>query len=338
MLRFASKKGASTVNTPCSDLGFWQFLLVIFKTGTALTTDELNGQDQQLLLRGTQRHRSNLLLSSISAPLLPLFTGVLRAANEQFDTDNNEETMTVLSKVLETAATCLKLLTTSLEEQFHPTLEHLADTILSALASWSLAVSNGISDGSEQMARPLYNMSLILLNEFAKLCRRQTNQRKVFMLMTDKLLAPLLDARYQHHQLYNKEASHSALITSIDSVLRRGLFHTDHLADFATVLKNMHTNKSTKSHGNNEGRDISSYQKALFNRLNELTKNEITSKQVNPILSVLLRFFIDESRRRQRSIMTNSGSGTEQSELLAKQLEFAFFADLYRISDASVHH
>jgi hypothetical protein len=94
--------------------------------------------------------------------------------------------------------------------------------------------------------------------------------------MTEKLLATLLEARYLSTTLSTSDANPSALTTSIDLLLRRSLFHVDHLADFSTVLGSKNVQKSSR---NSDSRDIASYQKSLFTQLEIMIKETATSQQ-----------------------------------------------------------
>ena len=75
----------STLGTPCSDAGFWQFLLQLLRTGTPLATGHnatSGGQQQHTLTHQSNPRRANAWLASISSPLLPLYSGLLRAVDE----------------------------------------------------------------------------------------------------------------------------------------------------------------------------------------------------------------------------------------------------------------
>ncbi|KAI8055251.1 hypothetical protein BDF22DRAFT_376063 [Syncephalis plumigaleata] len=327
MLRFATKKGASVLGTPASQLNFWQFLLTAFDGTSSLTAVHRTAPAD------TTTQRNNKIIASINAPLLPLFVGALRAIKEQIEQSSAaEEDIQSLNKVLEIATTCLRRLVSSLGEQLQLTSEHLVDAIILALTVWKQTMNQ--SDFTDKTVRlhSLHSMALTLLNEFSKLCKRQTNQKKVFTLMTDKLLTTLLEARYLSATSSTSDTNQSALVTSIELLLRRSLFHVDNLADFSTVLGSRNTQKSSR---NNDSRDIASYQKSLFTQLETMIKETTTSQQVHAILATLLRLFIDESRKRQKT-MTAQHQNADSNEMLVKQLEFSFFVELYRINSMTV--
>ncbi|RKP24228.1 hypothetical protein SYNPS1DRAFT_30004 [Syncephalis pseudoplumigaleata] len=154
----------------------------------------------------------------------------------------------------------------------------------------------------------------------------------VYTLMTDKLLPALLEARYL------STSNGGTSDASVDLVLRRSLFHVDHLADFTTILGSKQQGQKAAAGGSrgNDSRDMTSYQRSLFTRLEAMIADAATSEQVHAVLDMLLRCFIDESRRRQKAAASHNQQGGESSDLPAKQLEFAFFAEMYRINRATV--
>jgi hypothetical protein len=154
----------------------------------------------------------------------------------------------------------------------------------------------------------------------------------------EKLLAPVLRVRALASNIKDQTGCDMGLIrattslgNSIEQMLRHGLFHQDHLADFGTVLQSLHGEKG----GN--GRHIASYQKQLFDQLKQLVSDSTSASSALDAFSTLYALFVEASRRRQRALESSNatalsrGSSSEQQELTVRQLEFAFFEELYHI-------
>ncbi|RKP09057.1 Urb2/Npa2 family-domain-containing protein [Thamnocephalis sphaerospora] len=335
MLRFAGKRGASTVGTPCDHVGFWRFMLAMLCETRQTTGGAGNATEVATGTDTPEKASGAAALAAVRTPLVPLISGALRAVNDRLTAADAEESNSAsLCSLMEVVLACLRLLVEApFNRVFQPALEQWIDCALHALLAWSIAKSHQ----ETMLLDSISYVASTALSEFSKLCRSQTNQRKIFITVTEKLLRSLLSVRAQAVHAGDdgsgarSTAAQSQLVHSIDQTLRRGLFHQEHLADFGTVLHALNAEKSSTT------RNIASYQKQLFDQLRVLAADQTSAPKALAAFSVLFRLFIDESRRRQRVLeasrtatVSYSQSG-EQHELVARQLEFSFFSELHRI-------
>ncbi|ORZ05335.1 Urb2/Npa2 family-domain-containing protein [Lobosporangium transversale] len=214
-------------------------------------------------------------------------------------------------EILESASTCFELLTLPLmSDWFQPTLEQytpLIQAILEALVEMVQETSKIDTAKYSTIMR----FAFIVLDQFKRLIIIQPNQKKVFALVAAKMFEMLVRARVAVRKVPGLSSAECQ--EAIDAILRTGLFHQDHLQEYTAG----YTGRDEKS--------IQSYQKQLFEQIATLIRSEY-STAVLDILPVFLHYFVEESRRRQRSLAI---SGLDRSLDSTRETEFAFFKIIY---------
>ncbi|KAI1315003.1 hypothetical protein EDD11_001388 [Mortierella claussenii] len=215
--------------------------------------------------------------------------------------------------VLESAFTCLELLSSPhMSEWFQPTLEQytpLVQVTLEAVVEMVQESSATGNNGQKQIT--LMAFAHIVLDRFRRLAVIQPNQKKVFALVAGKMFEALIKARLVIRAV--SEASSAECQEDIGAILRTGLFHQEHLQEY------------TAGYLGGDETSIQSYQKQLFEQIATLIKSD-SSAAVLDVLPALLRYFVEESRRRQRSL---ASGGFERGLESARDTEFTFFKIIY---------
>ncbi|KAG0220525.1 hypothetical protein BGX31_010922 [Mortierella sp. GBA43] len=213
--------------------------------------------------------------------------------------------------VLQAASYCFDLLSSPpLSKWFQPTLEQFTPLVQATLDAL-IQVAQAPSDPSMEKQRIMVSFACIILDRFQHLIVIQPNQRKVFGVVAGKMFEALVMARTATRNISGSTSAECQL--AMNTILRMGLFHHEHLQEY-TVGYTMGGEKS-----------IQSYQKQLFEQITNLIKSE-HSTAVLDVLPVLLRYFVEETRRKQRN-MANGGS--ERGIDNAHETEFSFFKIIY---------
>jgi len=245
-------------------------------------------------------------------------------------------------QVLETVTSCFEMLFGPLmSEWFQPTLEQytpLAQATLEALIEITSRTSKITADKQDVIMK----LSQIVLDRFKRLVIIQPNQKKVFSLLAGKMFEVMVRARVSIRQI--PSVSQELCQDSIGAIMRTGLFHQEHLQEYTAGYI---AGKDEKS--------IQSYHKQLFDQIATMIKSDhaaegmvfrilnqvrlgslsscnlthsylISHETALDVIPVLLKYFVEESRRRQRSL---ASSGFERGMDNARDTEFAFFKILY---------
>ncbi|KAG0268279.1 hypothetical protein DFQ27_007130 [Actinomortierella ambigua] len=262
--------------------------------------------------------------------------------------------------VLELANACFELLlSNSMAEWFQPTLEQYTPLVHAALAILpdmfpepSSSANTHAASSPSPLTSPtqshdyspedkviLLSFSGITLDHFRRLMVIQANQKKVFGLITGKMLDALVCARFSIQRILSQDASDEATtaqmqrhgqdcLDSIGAILRHGLFHQDHLQEYTTSFN---IAASSSSGGANDSeKAIQSYQKQLFDQMESMAKSNRPVAALD-VLPILLVYFIEESRRRQR-ILASGGLDRSSGMDSARSTEFKFFTELYTLA------
>ncbi|KAF9177997.1 hypothetical protein BGZ51_008221 [Haplosporangium sp. Z 767] len=213
--------------------------------------------------------------------------------------------------VLEAACISFDILSgPHMSEWFQPTLEQytpLVQATLEALVEMVQDTSNVDSHKQEVIT----TLAHIVLDRFKRLAVIQPNQKKVFGLVAGKMFEALVRARVAIRKV--PEVLRTKCQEAIGAILRTGLFHQEHLQEY------------TSGYTGGDEKSIQSYQKQLFEQVSLLTKSD-HSTAVLDVLPVLLRYFVEESRRKQRSL---ANSGFDRGLDSARETEFSFFKIIY---------
>ncbi|KAG5460243.1 MAG: hypothetical protein BJ554DRAFT_7730 [Olpidium bornovanus] len=231
--------------------------------------------------------------TSLKTPVVPLFTGFAsRLARELETSAPNDGAPTclldgghVLATLLELSSDCLRMLANS----------DAGSAVLSSSLDYQAALIPPLVDvlfrlwdtktGMDRAWRTraqraaLCTLSLALML-FESQLAGQGNQKKVFTLVTGKLLAPLLRLRCS---ACGKQEECFECLCSVNAILRTSLFHISTIADYFSVLPicpakrdgvKQPSAKGPKSLENDGGGNlIQSYQRALFHELAKLAQN-----------------------------------------------------------------
>ncbi|KAF8940055.1 hypothetical protein BGZ47_007901 [Haplosporangium gracile] len=218
------------------------------------------------------------------------------------------------ASVLESASVCFNLLSGPLmTEWFQPTLEQytpLVQTTLEALIEM-MQDSSKIDTHTQEI---MMDFAHIIFDRFKRLVVIQPNQKKVFGLVAGKMFEALVRARVVIRIIPGtlREECQKA----IGAILRTGLFHQEHLQEY------------TAGYIAGDEKSIQSYQKQLFEQIASMTKSAY-STAVLDVLPVLVQYFVEESRRKQRSM---ANSGFERGLESAREIEFSFFKIIYMLA------
>ncbi|KAF9981649.1 hypothetical protein BGZ75_007001 [Mortierella antarctica] len=216
------------------------------------------------------------------------------------------------SLVLESAFVCFDLLSSPImTEWFQPTLEQytpLVQAILEALIAMVQDVS-GIDLKKQEI---VLQIAHVVLDHFRRLVIIQPNQKKVFGLVAGKLFEPLVRARVAI-RMAPELLSRTECQDAIGAILRTGLFHQEHLQEY------------TAGYVVGDEKSLQSYQKQLFEQIATLAKSEYATAVLDA-LPVLLCYFVEETRRKQRHL---ASSGFDRGLDSARETEFSFFKIIY---------
>ncbi|KAF9346484.1 hypothetical protein BGX26_002004, partial [Mortierella sp. AD094] len=222
--------------------------------------------------------------------------------------------------VLESASASFELLSSSLmSEWFQPTLEQytpLVQATLEALVEMTQESSN-VNNEKQMIVMTLAHM---VLDRFKRLVVIQPNQKKVFALVAGKMFEALIRARVAIRKLPGPSTTECQ--EAIGAILRTGLFHQEHLQEYTT------------GYATGDEKSIQSYQKQLFEQIATLIKSEHATTVLD-VLPVLLRYFVEESRRKQRGL---ANSGFDRGMDSARETEFSFFKIIYVLARKQLPH
>ncbi|KAG0347767.1 hypothetical protein BG004_007023 [Podila humilis] len=243
------------------------------------------------------------------------------AEKPQASSSSDSLTETPSHQLLETVYSCFEMLSGPLmAEWFQPTLEvytPLAQSTLEVIIEMSSSTSNITTDKQEVIMK----FSQIVLDRLKRLVIIQPNQRKVFTLLVGKMFEVMVRARVIIRDIPG--ATSQMCQDAICAILRSGLFHQEHLQEY---IGSYNAEKDEKS--------VLSYQKQLFDHLSSMIKSEYSTAALD-IMPMLLKFFIEESRKKQRSLANN---GFERGMDNARDVEFAFFKILYVLAKNQLPH
>ncbi|KAF9438463.1 hypothetical protein BGZ76_007717 [Entomortierella beljakovae] len=268
----------------------------------------------------------------LRAPVIPIFTAIIqRVAPIQQPTQpeitsskekkskakkpaaptQNSPLDTPSETLLESVLACFSQLSSMhMVEWFQPTIEQytpLAQAILDTLVE----MTRESSDVSEKKQTLILAMAHIVLDRFKRMVLVQPNQKKVFTLVAGKMFEGLVRTRVAIQKLPG--SSTDECLEAIGAIIRNGLFHQEHLQEYTT------------GYSTGDEITIQSYQKQLFENIAALIKSEY-SVAVLEVLPILLRFFVEESRRKQKSL---ANSGFERGADGVRESEFTFFKIVY---------
>ncbi|KAI8604580.1 hypothetical protein EDD21DRAFT_207789 [Dissophora ornata] len=289
--------------------------------------------DDDLCGSGSQFGASQALGVLLRVPVIPVFMALieklshrpLAVAFQVESTKSGKKTKAAVAPVpihdpttetpsitvLEAASTCFGLLSSPLmSEWFQPTLEQytpLVQTTLEALVDVAQESSN-VSSKKQQIVT---NLAHMVLDRFKRLIVIQPNQKKVFALVAGRMFEALVRARVAICN--DPGASAVECQEALGAILKTGLFHQDHLPEY------------TAGYIAGDEKSVQSYQKQLFEQIATLIKSE-HSTAVLDILPLLLRLFVEESRKRQRGLAIN---GFDRGTDSARETEFSFFKIIY---------
>ncbi|KAG0198648.1 hypothetical protein BGX28_007911 [Mortierella sp. GBA30] len=214
--------------------------------------------------------------------------------------------------VLESASTCFDLLSGPImTEWFQPTLEQytpLVQAILEAVIEMVQDASN-IDHEKQEI---LLQFAHVVLDRFRHLIVIQPNQKKVFGLVAGKLFEPLVRTRVAVRKAPGT-SSRTECQDAIGTILRTGLFHQEHLQEYTT------------GYVAGDEKSFQSYQRQLFEQIATLAKSKHATAVLD-VLPVLLRYFVEETRRKNRSL---ANSGFDRGLDSARETEFSFFKIVY---------
>ncbi|KAG0339937.1 hypothetical protein BG000_001022 [Podila horticola] len=215
-------------------------------------------------------------------------------------------------QVLETVTSCFEMLSGPLmSEWFQPTLEQytpLAQATLEALIEVTSQTSKITADKQDVIMK----LAQTVLDRFKRLVIIQPNQKKVFGLLAGKMFEVMVRARVSIRQIPG--VSQELCQEAIGAIMRIGLFHQEHLQEYTAGYT---AGKDEKS--------IQSYHKQLFDQIATMIISDHAAEALD-VMPVLLKYFVEESRRRQRGL---ASSGFERGMDNARDTEFAFFKILY---------
>jgi hypothetical protein len=128
---------------------------------------------------GKNKSDSAKALMAVKAPLVPLVRGALHAVNERAaNLDASVEALSAsgLISLLDAVRACIQILAEStLQKILQTPIEQWVDAAIHALTVWLSAIERQ----QTMLLLPLAQIAIVSLNEFSKLCRVSTNQRKV---------------------------------------------------------------------------------------------------------------------------------------------------------------
>ncbi|KAK3831955.1 MAG: Urb2/Npa2 family-domain-containing protein [Linnemannia gamsii] len=222
------------------------------------------------------------------------------------------------ASVLESVSACFNLLSGPLmTEWFQPTLEQYTPLVQAALEI-IIAITQDAPKIDQQTQEIMMDLAQIILDRFKRLVVIQPNQRKVFNLVTGKMFESLVRARVAIRIIPGTVQEECQ--KAIGVILRIGLFHQEHLQEY-TVNYVASDEKSTQS-----------YQKQLFDKIASMTKSSYYNTVLD-VLPVLVQYYVEESRRKQRSM---ANSGFERGLESAREVEFAFFKIIYLLAKSQL--
>ncbi|KAG0006983.1 hypothetical protein BGZ65_000608 [Modicella reniformis] len=213
--------------------------------------------------------------------------------------------------VLQSAFLCFELLSSPLmSEWFQPTLEQYTPLVQATLEAL-IEMEQESSNINMEKKWVMMSFAPIVLDRFKKLIVIQPNQRKVFAVVAGKMFEDLVRARIAIRSVSGPSTTecHQA----ISMILKTGLFHHEHLQEY------------TAGYVGGDEKSIKSYQKQLFEQIAGLIKSKY-STAVLDVLPTLLCYFVEETRKKQRSIIN---SGFDRGMDSTRETEFAFFKILY---------
>ncbi|CAO3568038.1 unnamed protein product [Mortierella alpina] len=279
--------------------------------------DPSNSQAPGVLLRVPVIPMFTALVQKLSPHSSPAVTPIPAKSNKKSrapvpTSPKEAELEQPSSLVLESASVCFDLLSSPImTEWFQPTLEQytpLVQAILEAL----IAMIQDISDADRKKQQIVLQIAHVVLDRFRRLVILQPNQKKVFGLIAGKLFEPLVRARVAI-RMAPESLTRTECQDAIGAILRTGLFHQEHLQEY------------TAGYVVGDEKSLQSYQKQLFEQIATLAKSEYATAVLD-VLPLLLSYFVEETRRRQRHL---ASSGFDRGLDSARETEFSFFKIIY---------
>ncbi|KAF9582059.1 hypothetical protein BGW38_000712 [Lunasporangiospora selenospora] len=303
-------------NTPnvILDLEYWRLLKDILRdiapggSGSFITSQKR--KSTRVGGSSSDRQASSIFLR---LSVIPIFIAIVQEQSSQLSAVTAASSSdSGFMGLLETTSACFDILSgPAYAEWFQPTLEQYAPLAQSTLETLAVMNEKTWRDGNDSNSAFLRFASSIL-DRFRRLIAAQPNQRKVFTLITGKMFETLVDAHFTIRHLHS--ATTTNCLETMGAILRLGLFHREHLHEY------------TAGYTAGEEKDVQSYQKLLFDQISTLVQSDHRDADILP---TLLRYYVEECRKKQRSM---AGSGQHRGADHSKETEFSFFKIIYTLS------
>ncbi|KAI9204355.1 uncharacterized protein BJ171DRAFT_105506 [Polychytrium aggregatum] len=301
---------------PYVDADYWAFLLSLIKEFARLRKESLKSS-------GVDRTRA----ASIKVPILPLFTSLCAIVSSPKTEGAFLDTCNDLVRL---AIECYALLTTELPDAFHLTIEQLVAFSSDILAA--ILVRTQPKSLHRDLSATLCVLLCRVLSTLTASCNQSSNQKKIFGLVCSKLLVPLLSilhqARWDHcFQEQCIAPIQSELETQIEDLIRTGLFHPEHIAEFSLTLQNLEAMAKLPKESKKDV--LLSYPRQFFDQIKALAGADAggaNSTMALRSLPILLKLFLTSA--------TQSSPAISASAVF--RVEFSFFSHMIEIAIACV--
>ncbi|KAF9929143.1 hypothetical protein FBU30_001820 [Linnemannia zychae] len=336
-----SKSPKDTSSTTIADQAHWDLLKEMLtnitqnrklhrKYGNAADARGTGGSDSQSI-------EAQTLGVLLRVPTIPMFTALVqrlcpttstftaptksKKSNKNLEVSKPTSTAQPSSpisdisfSVLESASISFNILSGPLMvEWFQPTLEQYTPLVQATLEAL-IEITQGHYNIDSQTQETMMNFAHIILDRFKRLIVIQPNQKKVFSLIAGKMFELLVRALVAIRSV--KGTLQEECQGAIGTILRTGLFYQEHLQEY------------TAGYVAGDEKSIQSYQKQLFEHIAIMTKSDY-STAVLEVLPLLVQYFVEESRRKYRSM---ANSGFDRILDSARENEFSFFKIIYMLA------
>ncbi|KAI9142939.1 hypothetical protein BKA69DRAFT_1065472 [Paraphysoderma sedebokerense] len=292
-----------------------------------------------------------LVITALKTPLVPLYISTLSDFRNSLSNSQINENVEGWTSLLDRIYSSLLII---LKESSGTrwTLDGLCSIVGEVLACLNVSVQKDRINST--LLEKECQIAIEVMKNLVTMIRSQANLKKTFNTVVTKFLKPI--ALFHLH--IDSMKTPSKFVTAVQQqtslVVQYGLFHIDHIPEyiqlfrptFAKFLESNDKSSNSKSKSHTSGKDLSRYQKVLFESLKsnlpvENSDSKMDDEEDQWIASAVLNFipklyatFLSSFRSyvsHQQSKLTLSNGRDSSTMLINRAAPFAFFCELRSI-------
>ncbi|KAJ3329321.1 rRNA primary transcript metabolism protein [Blyttiomyces sp. JEL0837] len=242
--------------------------------------------------------------------MAPIFSGLLTSLTKTLSSVSKvfqKPWITHTTVIIPEVSKCFDIITSSLSEYLNPSFEQhvqiLADCLDLVKVLTRMKAELVFPEVKEALGGFVKKVLLVML----ALQKSNANQKKVFTLTLTKLLQPSLTILLSIRQ--STGFLPAEIADQLHILVKQGLFHKEHLLEFASVLQQMSTSldKDGKGDSGKGKKEVAAYPKQLFDRFEAFSKDSDVDVRRAGFFAygMLMDSFIEARRKHLRNYDSN---------------------------------